>query len=144
MAPYESHIDDEPLAFGTHARGNNSSDLVNPGKHFKSSGVRVDMLLKNTTDGSEGAITAVTQDTITATLAGGTDNDWDVDDEYEVYLTGTEDEFISSIYTDKSRGWKVTHPDELDEDTGWFPEDVDLDEDDDDVFGPGQPSKQHD
>lgn len=137
--PVETRIDDEPFAYGTHARGNNSASLIDLGKDFKSCGVEVDMLLKNTTDGSEGAITAVTEDTVTATLADGTDNDWDVGDEYEIYLTGTEDSFISSIYTDKSRGWKVTSPDELDEDTEWFPEDIDVDEYDDYAWGPGQP-----
>lgn len=36
----------------------------------------------NVTDGSYGTITAETATTMTATLAGGTDNDWDEDDEY--------------------------------------------------------------
>lgn len=38
----------------------------------------------NLTDGSSGTIISVTANTITATLAGGTDNDWDTDDEYVV------------------------------------------------------------
>jgi hypothetical protein len=36
----------------------------------------------NITDGSFGLITANTTTTVTATLAGGTENDWDGDDEY--------------------------------------------------------------
>lgn len=36
----------------------------------------------NLTDGSSGTITGITIDTITATLAGGSDNDWDIGDEY--------------------------------------------------------------
>ena len=38
----------------------------------------------NLTDGSSGTIISVTANTITATLAGGTDNDWDKKDEYVV------------------------------------------------------------
>jgi hypothetical protein len=36
----------------------------------------------NTTDGSNGSITANTATTVTATLAGGTENDWDTGDAY--------------------------------------------------------------
>jgi hypothetical protein len=42
------------------------------------------LLLKNVTDGSQAVITANTATTITATLAGGTDNDWDANDSYTV------------------------------------------------------------
>lgn len=140
MAPIESHIDDSPFASGTHARGNSSAILVNPGKDFLSCGVAEDMLLKNTTDGSEGLVTTVTEDTVTCTLAGGTDNAWDVGDSYEIYLTGEENSAISSISTDASRGWKVTDPKELNEDE-WFWDDVDIDDEDEDVFGPGQPER---
>ena len=38
--------------------------------------------IKNTTDGSEGLITANTGTTVTAVLAGGTDDDWDNGDAY--------------------------------------------------------------
>ncbi len=40
--------------------------------------------IKNTTDGSWGVITANTGTTITATLYGGTDNDWDASDAYSI------------------------------------------------------------
>ena len=40
--------------------------------------------IKNLTDGSEGAITANTATTITATLSGGTDDDWDASDAYQL------------------------------------------------------------
>ena len=40
--------------------------------------------IRNTTDGSRGIITANTATTVTATLSGGTDNDWDVSDAYSV------------------------------------------------------------
>lgn len=44
----------------------------------------VGKIVYNVTDSSWGYITAQTNWTITATLAGGTDNDWDVGDEYYI------------------------------------------------------------
>ena len=40
--------------------------------------------INNVTDGSQGVVTSNTATTITATLSGGTDNDWDIGDEYEI------------------------------------------------------------
>ena len=134
----EVHKDVDPLAIGTHKRGSNSSNLVDPGADFKSCSVQVGSLIKNTTDGSEGAITAVTEDTVSVTLAGGTDNDWDVGDEYEIYITDTYNSIISSIWTDRRFGRKY-EKDKLDR--GYIPEDIDLDQWQSNVFGPGQPEK---
>jgi len=47
--------------------------------------------ISNTTDGSSGTITANTASTVTATLTGGTDNDWDVGDAYTIAAEPTED-----------------------------------------------------
>ena len=127
--PVEQHIDDQPLTFGTHKRGA-SFTLNDPKKAFLSNGVMVDMLVKNTTDGSEGTITAVTEHTVSATLSGGANNSWETNDEYEIYLTGEEDSFISKCYTDASRGWQVFYPEELDPVTEYLLEDVDLDYED--------------
>src|SRR4030043_1920009 len=102
----EVHRDDSPFATGTHKRGGSSSTLIDPGADFLSCGVRTGVLLRNTTDGSECLITVVTEDQISGTLAGGTDNDWDVGDVYEIYITSTYNSKISSNWTDKSRGWK--------------------------------------
>ena len=44
----------------------------------------VGFTIYNKTDGSSGTVTANTSTTVTATLSGGTDNDWDEDDEYIV------------------------------------------------------------
>ena len=122
--PIETHRDDTPFAYGTHKRGNNSASLIDPKADFKSCGVQVGVLIRNTTDGSEGLTTSVEEDEIEVTLAGGTDNDWDVGDEYEIYLTDTYNSKISSIYTDKSRGIKY---DKEKLEKGWIPEDVDWD-----------------
>ena len=63
----------------------------------------VGFLVKNTTDGSEAVITANTATTITATLAGGTDNDWDVSDVYEIVLDiDVNDQIIYDTVTDLS------------------------------------------
>ena len=137
----ETHMDSSPFTYGTHGRGNNSANLVDPGALFKSLGVRTGVLIKNTTDGSEGTITAVTDDEVTATLTGGTDNDWDVGDEYEIYNTATYNSVISRNLVDRSRGWRVMKDTQLDR--GWRVEDVDLDRDERHVFGPGQPEKSH-
>lgn len=51
--------------------------------------------LTNTTDSSSGTITTNTDSTITATLSGGTDDDWDVGD---VGLWGVEPTTNSEIY----------------------------------------------
>jgi len=45
--------------------------------------------ITNTTDGSSGTVTANTAITITATLSGGTDDDWDTSDHYRLRLSGT-------------------------------------------------------
>jgi len=44
----------------------------------------VGRVVRNLTDGSKGTITANTATTITATLAGGTENDWDTGDTYDI------------------------------------------------------------
>jgi len=139
-----THIDDadtdECLMTGSHKGADGASILSDPGADFKSCGAHPDLklLIKNVTDGSEGEITASTEDTVIATLTGG-NNDWDKDDVYVILKTATEDSIISTHYTDKRFGRKVTNPDQLDD--GIFPEDVDLDDDDEDVFGPGQPER---
>ena len=57
--------------------------------------------VKNTTDGSSGVITANTATTITATLSGGSDNDWDVSDAYNILAPGRCDVGQNTIITDK-------------------------------------------
>ena len=143
----ETHKDDSYFSTGTHKRGSSAS-LVDPGNLFVTFGVAVGMLIKNTTDSSEGAITAVTEDEIEVTLTGGTNNTWESGDTYEIYLTGTYNSVISSIGVDNSRGWKVTDKKELN-DYGFRPEDADIDRDSKGhrlpnnkiPFGPGQPSR---
>lgn len=129
-----------PLMVGSHKGADGDSVLYDPGADFKSCGVdpNVAQLILNDTDGSEGVVTAVTEDTVTVSLSGGSEDDWDNGDTYIILKTGTEDGVISTHWTDRRFGQKVTNPAQLNED-GVFPEDADLDEEDEEVFGPGQP-----
>ena len=71
---------------GTHDGANNSAFLHDTIGQFIDSGVRAmhGMVLYNLTDGSSGPVTAADDETLTATLTGGTDNDWDTGDTYRI------------------------------------------------------------
>lgn len=77
----------QATATGTHDGSNNASVLTDSGASWTVNGL-VGRVIKNTTDGSEGTITANTATTITATLSGGTDNDWDTGDSYSFMTVG--------------------------------------------------------
>lgn len=79
------------LYSGAHDGAGNNADLIDTGRDFTTLGIRIGDIAKNVTDGSQGVITAIVGDTITATLSGGTDNDWDVSDVYEILDGGTLD-----------------------------------------------------
>ncbi len=68
-------------AIGTHDGSGNAATLSDSSQSWTTNEF-VGRTVVNLTDGSSGVITANTATTITATLAGGTDNDWDVGDEY--------------------------------------------------------------
>ena len=68
---------------GTHTGSDNASVLTDSTKSWTTD-EHVGKMLVNVTDGSVGSITANTATTITASLTGGTDNDWDAGDEYEI------------------------------------------------------------
>ncbi len=140
----ETHKDDTPFATGTHKNAT-AAVLSDPGADFKSCGVATGVLIKNTTDGSSGTITAVTEDFVTGTLSGGTLNTWTAGDTYEIYITATEDSVISSIWTDLRYGRKS---DKIKLHRGLRAEDMDLDEFQEELpdprirpFGPGQPAR---
>ncbi|GAI22002.1 unnamed protein product, partial [marine sediment metagenome] len=69
--------------YGKHDGGNGASSLTDSGESWTTD-EWVDFKVYNITDGSSGVITANTGTTVTATLSGGVDNDWDTDDEYEI------------------------------------------------------------
>ena len=142
-----THKDDDYLVTGTHHGSVGEGGIIVPGigyvidrsKDFRTCGLEpdLDLVVKNTTDGSAGALTAVTEHTFTCTLAGGTNNTFANGDTYQILKTDTEDSIISTHYTDVLFGRKVTDPAELNDD-GRFFEDEDLA---DDEFSPGFPEK---
>lgn len=69
---------------GTHTEGNNQSVLTDSTKSWTINEFKYGGIIINITDGSYGTITSNTANTITATLTGGTDNDWDTNDVYEI------------------------------------------------------------
>ena len=79
------------LFSGTHDGASNNADLIDTGRDFTTLGIRIGDIAKNVTDGSQGTITAIVDDTITATLSGGTDDDWDAADVYNILDGGTLD-----------------------------------------------------
>jgi len=129
--------DDAGLFYSTH-KGATGLTIVDPGKDFKSCGVTVGLAVKNVTDDSTGLVTAVSETSVTCTLSGGSLNTFTAGDYYRIYCTDTIDDLISSHYTDKRFGTKVTNRNELDR-HGIMAGDEDLDEEHQDIFGPGQP-----
>lgn len=77
---------------GSHTGSNNAATLTDSGGGWTTNAF-VGFRLVNKTDGSYGTITANDATTITATLTGGTDNDWDTGDLYEI---------CSDVFTDGS------------------------------------------
>lgn len=133
-----SHIDDDYLATGTHKGADGGKVLRNKGADFWSCGITAGVAVYNTTDGSDGVVTAVTEDEVTCTLADGTSDTWTRGDTYKIYKTDTKDSAISTLSTDRRFGRKVVKDDILNS-KGFFLDDVDLDQDQDHVFGPNQP-----
>jgi type IV pilus assembly protein PilY1 len=67
---------------GSHTGSNDAAILTDSNADFVNDGIEMGDLIFNTTDGSYGAITTVTATSITASLTGGSDNNWDTDDSY--------------------------------------------------------------
>jgi hypothetical protein len=129
-----THKDDSPIAFGVHS-GATGLNLINKLGYFKTCGITVGRAIYNTTDGSNGLITAVTDTTITCTLSDGINNEWTDGDAYEIYITGVKGATISQIEVDKRYGRKTSKYHRLNKD-GYFKDDVD---EPDGVFTAGQP-----
>ena len=72
---------------------NSTADFING-----PDAIEVGHWCKNVTDGSEGPITARTQTTVTATLTGGTNNDWDDGDLYYLMPITANERAIITLY----------------------------------------------
>jgi hypothetical protein len=84
--------------------------------------------------GTGGSITSVTPNSIVAGEVL-----WRKGDTYKIYRTDTKNSYISGVWCDVSRGFKINKGDDITS-NGWRREDVDLDEPNRrQVFGPGQP-----
>ena len=132
----EVHKDTEPLITDTHEGANGASVFYAREGGFRSNGAHPDLSLyvENETQGTGGALTAATEETVT--VAGVT---WDQGDTMNIYKTSTKGSLISTNWTDVSRGWK-SRKSELK--AGWREEDIDIDKDNPGkVFGPGQPER---
>ena len=77
------------IGTGTHDGAANASALTDASGSWEIDSL-VGRQINNTTDGSNGLITANTGTTVTATLSSGTDNDWDVSDAYTI-VSGFDD-----------------------------------------------------
>ena len=75
---------------GAHDGADNASVMTDSNAGFDP-GQWVGYTITNSTDGSSGTITANTESTVTATLSGGTQNDWDAGDVYQIAVEPTED-----------------------------------------------------
>lgn len=71
---------------GAHDGANNAAVMTDSSESFLVAGIKVGDSITNITDQSRGQISAVTATTITASLSGGTDNDWDTGDTYSIEL----------------------------------------------------------
>jgi hypothetical protein len=80
----------DAIVTGTHTGGNNSADLQDTTKHFPAYGVTAGFRVINTTDGSNGNITAIKPggNAVAVTLAGGAENDFDTGDSYQIFGNG--------------------------------------------------------
>ena len=73
----------EGVPFGSHDGSSNASVLSDSSQTWTTNAY-VGYTIYNTEDGSSGTITANTATTVTATLTGGTDNDWDAGDKFTI------------------------------------------------------------
>jgi len=73
---------------GAHTGGNGEATVMTDGGASFVTDALIGMTIFNTTDSSSGVITDNDGTTVTvAALAGGTDNDWDTNDDYEINQT---------------------------------------------------------
>lgn len=91
MTPHIRYRDTPVYLSGTHDGAGNAAALTDSTAAFPTDVDLIGGTIYNLTDGSSGTITANTGTTVTATLSGGTDNDWDVSDVYYIIAPGLVD-----------------------------------------------------
>ena len=134
----EIKYDVDPLVSGLYSGTNGLMTVRKLGADFKSCGVFIGLAVLNTSDGSAGYIIDVSEDSFTCTLTGGTHNSFYNGDSYAVYVTSSYGSLVSINYTDRRYGHKVLNPNELV--NGIKSDEIDVDENQRNVFAPDQPS----
>ena len=86
------------VATATHDGGNNEAILTDSGEAWTPN-EWIHRLVSNITDGSAAEIADNDATTITGALSGGTDDDWDTGDNYEL------SDFFDAYYSDGGAGW---------------------------------------
>jgi len=128
-AQAETWRDTGYLATGT--QKGSGTTITDRGKDFKSCGIRAGLAVKNTTAVTSGHVVSVTEDTVVTDIAfanGAT---------YQIFKTATYNSKLATLYVDRRSAHKVTDPSQTEK--GILVEDVDVDEYESHVFGPGQP-----
>jgi len=96
------------VAAGSHTGSDGASALTDSQQSWATN--ELSGTIYNLTDGSSGTITANTADTVTATLSGGTDNDWDEGDEYQILADECTKRYLYVAEADTSEGaWAASN-----------------------------------
>jgi hypothetical protein len=119
------------LATGT--QKGSGTTITDRGRDFKSCGVFEGLAVKNTTAGTSGHVVSATEDVVV------TDISFANGETYEIYKTATYNTKLATIYVDRRAGRKVTDPSQTV--NGILVEDDDLDREDRNAWGPGQPER---
>jgi hypothetical protein len=127
--------DTDPMFQGTH-KGASGLTLIDQAD-FRSCGAMAGHAIYNVTDGSNGLIVSVTEGSVLTTLSGGVGNVWHNSDTYRIYKTATYGSTISTNYVDRRYGHKVVNQSDLVD--GIKADELDVDEHERNIFGPGQP-----
>jgi len=124
------HRDTDYLVTGTQ-KGSSSTTITDRGKDFKSCGVTAGLAVYNDTASTTGSVTSCTEDQVVTDVTFATGAT------YRIFKTDEYNSKISTHFTDKRYGDKVTHREELI--NGLKPKDRDDDEETKNVFSSGQP-----
>lgn len=105
---------DGPSVYGTH-NASNDAIVLSDSTAAWSPNEWVGYTIYNSTDASAGIITSNTENTITATLAGGTENKWDTNDQYALNPDHgrTQSQATAShwgVFVEEATGNKITNP----------------------------------
>jgi hypothetical protein len=120
--------------YGTEDPATALTVLRDTGIDFTLWGANTGLYCENATLNTGGLIASLSSHQISAT--GVT---WRKGDTYKIYRTATKNSYISGVWCDVSRGFKIDERDDITS-NGWRRKDVDLDEPNRrQVFGPGQP-----